>query len=103
VRGWKAGSGRATAWSRSFRGRSRSESLVRKYENEMDANAYALFNALTDFASRPPGLRDLRRAEHSMQTQAGRWLREFDELLQANPKPNLKEYLGEYGGVGQWN
>ena len=79
------------------------ESLVKQYEDEMGANAYALFNALTDFASRPPGLRDFRRAEHSMQTQAGRWLREFDALLQTNPKPNLTEYLGEYGSVVQWN
>lgn len=38
-----------------------------------------------------------------MQTQAGRWLREFDAMLQANPKPNITEYLGEYGSVGQWN
>ena len=82
--------------------KSSAESLVKKYEDEMGANAYAIFNALTDFASRPPGLRDFRRAEHSMQTQAGRWLREFDELLQANPRPNLAEYLGEYG-VRQWN
>ena len=79
------------------------ESLVKTYKDEMGANAYALFNALTDFASRPPGLRDFRRAEHSMQTQAGRWLREFDDLLQKNPKPNLTEYLGEYGKVADWN
>ena len=83
--------------------KSSAESLVQKYEDEMGANAYALFNALTDFASRPPGLRDLRRSEHSMQTQAGRWLREFDELLQASSKPNLTEYLGEYGNIARWN
>jgi hypothetical protein len=79
------------------------EALVKKYEAEIGANAYALFNALTDFASRPPALRDFRRGEHSMQTQAGRWLREFDALLQVNPKPKLTEYLGEYGSVAQWN
>lgn len=79
------------------------ESLVKKYEDEMGANAYALFNALTDFASSPPGLRDFRRAEHSMQTQAGRWLREFDTLLQANPKPDLAQYLDGYGAVSRWN
>src|SRR5437773_629247 len=48
-------------------------------------------------------LRDFRRSQHSMQMQAGRWLREFDELLQANPKPNFTEYLGEYLSVGLWN
>jgi hypothetical protein len=79
------------------------ESLVKKYQDEMGANAYGLFNALTDFASRPPGLRDFRRAEHSMQTRAGRWLREFDELLQKDPKPKLAEYLKEYGEVAHWN
>ena len=79
------------------------ESLVEKYAREMGANAYALFNAVTDFASRPPGLRDFRRSQHSIQTQAGRWLREFDELLQANPKPDMAKYLGAYGGVTHWN
>jgi len=79
------------------------ESLIGKYSEEMGANAYALFNAVTDFASRPPALRDFRRAEHSMQTQAGRWLREFDALLQANPKPDLTKYFGEYGSVAHWN
>ena len=38
-----------------------------------------------------------------MQTQADRWLGEFDALLQANSKPNLKEYLGDYGNAVQWN
>ena len=79
------------------------ESLVEKYAREMGANAYALFNAVTDFASRPPGLRDFRRSQHSIQTQAGRWLREFDELLRANPKPDMAKYLGAYGGVTHWN
>ena len=80
-----------------------SESLLRKYTEDMGANAYALFNAVTDFASRPPVLRDFRRTEHSMQTQAGRWLREFDELLTVDPKPDLKKHLGEYTGAGHWN
>ena len=35
--------------------------------------------------------------------RACRWLREFDDLLQKNPKPNLTEYLGEYGKVADWN
>lgn len=38
-----------------------------------------------------------------MQVQAGRWLREFDELLQKNPKPGLADYLGENGGITRWN
>lgn len=42
--------------------KSSAECLVKKYEDEMGANAYALFNALTDFASRPPSLSDFRRA-----------------------------------------
>ena len=79
------------------------EARVQKYAEEMGANAYALFNAVTDFASRPPGLRDFRRSQHSMQTQAGRWLREFDGLLQKDPKPNYTEHLGDYRSVGHWN
>ena len=79
------------------------EARVQKYAEEMGANAYALFNAVTDFASRPPSLRDFRRSQHSMQTLAGRWLREFDALLQANPKPDLAKYLDAYDSVTQWN
>ena len=67
------------------------------------ANAYALFNALTDFASRPPVLPNFRRTQHSIQMQAGRWLSEFDTLLQKNPQPDMEKYLGEYGTVAQWN
>jgi hypothetical protein len=79
------------------------ESRVQKNAQELGTNAYALFNAVTDFASRPAVLRDFRRSQHSMQTQAGRWLREFDELLQKTPKPDIADYLGEYGVVAQWN
>jgi hypothetical protein len=79
------------------------EARVQKYAEELGSNAYALFNAVTDFASRPPALHDFRRSQHSMQTQAGRWLREFDGLLQKDPKPDLAKYLDEYGSVGQWN
>lgn len=49
------------------------------------------------------GVRDVRRLQFSMQVQAGRWLREFDELLQKNPKPGLADYLGENGGITRWN
>jgi hypothetical protein len=38
-----------------------------------------------------------------MQTQAGRWLREFDGLLQKNPRPGIAEYLGDYRSVIHWN
>lgn len=79
------------------------EARVQKYAEEMGANAYALFNAVTDFASRPAVLRDFRRSQHSMQTQAGRWLREFDGLLQKDPKPNFTEYLADYRSVSHWN
>ena len=79
------------------------ESLVGKYKEELGANAYALFNALTDFASRPPVLPNFRRTQHSIQMQAGRWLSEFDTLLQKNPQPDIAKYLGEYGAVAQWN
>ena len=79
------------------------ESLVGKYKEELGANAYALFNALTDFASRPPLLPNFRRTQHSIQMQAGRWLSEFDTLLQTNPQPDIAKYLGEYGAVARWN
>jgi hypothetical protein len=55
------------------------------------------------FAVESPNYRDLPDADPRVERLLGRWLREFDELLQANPKPDLAKYLNEYGRVGQWN
>jgi len=46
---------------------------------DLGDNAYAAFNALTDFASHPPENRCLHRDRHSMQRLAGEWLAKFSQ------------------------
>jgi hypothetical protein len=49
-----------------------------RYADELGDNAYAAFNTITDFASRPPENRCVRRDCHSMQRLAGSWLTSFN-------------------------
>jgi hypothetical protein len=51
--------------------------LCSRYEIDLGDNAYAALNAMTDFASRPPDNRHLRRDRHSLQRLAGSWLTSF--------------------------
>ena len=48
--------------------------LCSRYQNDLGDNAYAVLNAVTDFASRPPVNRHLRRDRHALQRLAGSWL-----------------------------
>lgn len=57
--------------------------LSDRYIAEFGENAYAVFNAATDFASHPPANRFVCRERHSLQRLAGRWLSEFSEECQA--------------------
>ena len=45
-----------------------------RYAGELGENGYALFNAITDLASHPPGNRCLHRDRHALQQLAGAWL-----------------------------
>ena len=56
--------------------------LSDRYVAELGENAYAVFNAATDFASHPPANRFVCRERHSLQRLAGRWLSEFSEECQ---------------------
>jgi hypothetical protein len=53
--------------------------LCDRYFMDLGDNAYAAFNALTDFASHPPENRCLHRDRHSMQRLAGEWLAKFSQ------------------------
>ena len=60
-------------------------------------NAYALLNAITDLATRPPtkeqvGYSFIRRERHSLQLLAGRWVAEFSRSLR-RPGFDLDAYL----------
>jgi len=55
-------------------------------------NAYAVFNAITDFASHPPENRCVHRERHSFQRLAGSWLVDFSRIC-TNPGFDLKKYI----------
>ena len=79
-----------------------------RYVNELGGNAYAVFNAITEFASHPPDNRCIHRERQSFQRLAGAWLSDFSrECIQ--PEFKLEKYiekiskrpqiLGEQGGM----
>ena len=51
--------------------------LCSRYASELGETAYAVLNTVTDFASRPPDNRHLRRDRHGLQRLAGTWLTTF--------------------------
>lgn len=51
--------------------------LCDRYCNELGENAYAVFNAITEFATHPPQYRCIYRDRHSFQRLAGAWLNQF--------------------------
>jgi hypothetical protein len=53
--------------------------LSERYGLELGENAYAVFNAITDFASHPPSNRLVHRDRHSFQRRAGFWLSDFSQ------------------------
>jgi len=53
------------------------QELCNRYECELGETGYAVLNAMTDFASRPPRNRHLHRDRHGLQRLAGTWLTTF--------------------------
>lgn len=51
--------------------------VCRRYADDLGENAYAVLNAVTDFASHPPDNRCVYRERHSMQRLAGAWVNSF--------------------------
>lgn len=62
------------------------------YATTLGENAYAVFNAVTDLASRPPQLPCFRRSRQSLQRAAGAWLPGFTSACR-DPGFMLQEYL----------
>jgi hypothetical protein len=54
------------------------EEMSTRYSGELGENAYAAFNAITEFASHPPENRCVHRDRHSLQRLAGSWLTSFN-------------------------
>jgi len=66
--------------------------LCGRYKEELGENAYAVFNAITEFASHPLENRCVHRDRHSFQRLAGDWLSKFSqECLQQDF--SLSKYL----------
>jgi hypothetical protein len=55
------------------------EALCDRYAADLGANAYAVFNAITEFASHPPVSRFVRRDRDSLQRLAGEWASNFTQ------------------------
>ncbi len=56
------------------------------YETELGANAYAVFNTVTDFAARPFESGSFNRAPATLEQRAGTWLRTVTtDLTKASP------------------
>ena len=53
------------------------DGLNSRYADELGENAYAVFNSITDFASRPPENRCIHRSRNGFQKLAGTWLSHF--------------------------
>jgi hypothetical protein len=68
--------------------------LCDRYARELGENAYAVFNAVTEFASHPPANRHVHRERHSLQRLAGTWLSNFTQHCR-QPGFNLTSYLAE--------
>lgn len=69
------------------------EQLVQEYEQELGKNAYALFNVLTAWASRPVGVASNPMNIHGYQRKVSAWV---DDFLSAHDKPNfsLNQFIG---------
>ena len=66
--------------------------LCSRYIEELGENAYAVFNAITEFASHPPDNRCVHRDRHSFQRLAGYWLSKFSQECR-QPGFTLSDYL----------
>jgi len=75
------------------------DKTVDTYLQRFGETAYALLNAVTDLATRPPtkeqvGYSFIRRERHSLQLLAGRWVADFSRSLR-QPEFDLSDYLRE--------
>jgi hypothetical protein len=68
--------------------------MSNRYASEVGENAYAVFNAITEFASHPPTNRCLHRDRHSLQQLAGAWLNTFSQQCRQS-NFIIAEYVSE--------
>lgn len=68
------------------------QGLVSRYTSEVGENAYAAFNVMTDFATRPKGRGSYAREVHTLQRRVGAWFPEFCGRSRL-PDFRMDEYL----------
>jgi hypothetical protein len=68
------------------------DELSDRYASELGETAYAVFSAVTEFASHPPANRCVHRDRHSLQRLAGSWLNSFSRECR-DPSFSLPAYL----------
>src|ERR1051326_4814657 len=68
--------------------------LGERYATELGENAYAVLNAVTEFASHPPVNCHVHRERHGLQRLAGVWLTDFSKRC-TRPDFDLSKYLTE--------
>lgn len=66
--------------------------LCSRYRVELGENAYAVFNAITEFASDPPKNRCVHRVRHSYQKLVGKWMSQFSQEC-CKPGFVISDYL----------
>ena len=70
-----------------------------RYFGELGANAYAVFNIVTDFASHPPESSRMRRDRPAMERMAGAWLRRV-RTAALRPGFTIAGHIAELGDDG---
>jgi hypothetical protein len=68
------------------------KAMCDRYARELGETAYAVFNAITEFASQPPENRCIYRERHSLQRRAGVWLNEFSRVCH-EPGFDLEKHI----------
>ena len=74
------------------------QALIARYVTEVGENAYAAFNVMTDFATRPKGRGSYAREVHTLQRRVGAWLPNFCALSRL-PGFRIEEYLKDLGST----
>ena len=73
----------------------RASRLAEKYYKQLGENAYAIFNACTDYATHSKS-GNMNVFADSMQKRIGNWVEEFSMARQRNDF-SLEKYIGDYG------
>lgn len=68
------------------------QTLIARYTKEVGDNAYAAFNVMTDFATRPKGRSSYAREVHTLQRRVGAWFPAFCAQSRL-PEFRMDEYL----------